>query len=103
MESSKSAGPLPLPPGTQVTAASGRGLVLHSPEAVPAGAILEFELLLGARPLQVMARVVEARAQSGGQTLQTEFVAMAQVDRDSLMDFLQAVGPQALRVRRPQP
>ena len=102
MEPSQSAGPMPLPQGTQVVSASGRGLVLRSPEAVTKGTILEFEVLLGARPLQVMARVVEARAEPGGHSLHTEFVAMAQVDRDSLIDFLTAVGPESLRVRRTQ-
>jgi hypothetical protein len=87
--------------GVQVRAATARGLVLVSPQAVPSGAVLECEVLLGARPLPVMARVVSCRSGEGpGKHLvEVEFLAMAQVDRDSLTDFLSAVGASALRVR----
>ncbi len=95
----QASGPLPLPAGASVQGASARGLRLASPTPVPRGAVLEFDLLLGARPLAAMGRVVECSAGDGGHVVQIEFLAMAQVDRDSLADFLTAVGPSALRVR----
>jgi hypothetical protein len=98
------AGPLPLPEGTRVESVTTRGLSLTTLSAVPKGAVLEFELLLGARPMRVMARVAEARAPARGQTeLVVEFLAMSQEDRDSLADSLQAVGATDLRVRPRRP
>jgi hypothetical protein len=95
-----STGPHSLPPGTTVEAASARGASLVSPTPVPKGAVLEFDLLLGARPLQLMARVVECRTLGPSRhALETEFLAMAQADRDSLADFIQAVGCTSLGVR----
>lgn len=94
-------GPIPLPPGTEVRAASSRGLTLRCAENVAPRSVIEFDLLLGARPLQVMARVVKSQAEGPtSHVLQTEFVALAQMERDVLVDFLQAVGIEALRVRR---
>jgi hypothetical protein len=47
-----------------------------------------------------MARVAESHPIGPTRyALATEFLAMAQVDRDSLADFLQAVGPTSLTVR----
>jgi hypothetical protein len=64
------------------------------------GAVLEMELLLGARPLPVMARVTECQPEGGGShRVQADFVALAQVDRDTLADVLQAMGAGALSVR----
>jgi hypothetical protein len=95
-----SAGPQPLPPGTTVEKASAKGADLVSPTPVPKGTVLEFEVLLGARPIPVMARVAESHPMGPARfALATEFLAMAQVDRDSLADFLQAVGPASLTVR----
>ena len=100
MESSHTE-PIPLPIGVQVRSASGRGLVLLSPQALPQGAVLDCEVLLGARPLPVMARVVTCRSGDGPgkHVVEVEFLAMAQADRDSITDFLTAVGSSALRVR----
>src|SRR5574341_2556229 len=87
-------GPVPVPQGTHVESATPKGLALVSPQPVPAGSILEMDLLMGARPLTVMARVLECHAASspGKHRLDVEFLAMAQVDRDNLTDFLTAVG-----------
>jgi hypothetical protein len=96
-------GPTLLPDGTRIGAATARGLVLVTPSPVTIGATVEFELLLGARPLDVTARVLSSVPERvGGFTVEVEFQAMAQADRDALADFLQAVGPTALRVRRRQ-
>lgn len=94
-------GPVSLPAGTTVSVASARRLTLLSPQPLEAGAVLEFDLLLGARPMAAMGRVRECRHAEGSSpyTVDVELLALAQVDRDSLADFLQAVGPAALRVR----
>jgi len=94
--------PVPLPAGAEVRAASARGLTLVSPEPVTPGAVLECDLLLGARPLPVVARVTQCREAEQAQRhlVNVEFLAMAQIDRDSIADFLTAVGSAALRVRR---
>jgi hypothetical protein len=61
---------------------------------------MEFELLLGARPLEAVGRVVSAGADpQGGWRVDLELVAVAQVERDVLADFLQAVGAGSLRIR----
>lgn len=101
MNPASPAGPTSLPNGTELLTVSGRGLTLRSPEPVAAGSVLEFDLLLGMRPIPVMARVTACRETSGGKghELDVEFVALAQMDRDSVTDFLQAVGPRALSVR----
>jgi hypothetical protein len=91
--------PAPLPPGAEVTAATARGLTLRSRYAVAPGAVVEFDLLLGARPMPMMGRVVGCRGEAERHVVEIEFVALAQVDRDELADFLTAVGPSALRVR----
>lgn len=94
-------GPVPLPAGTEVRAASAKGMTLVSPQPLPRGSVLECDLLMGARPLSLMARVVDCRPAGppSKHVVEVEFLVMAQVDRDSLADFLQAVGPSALRVR----
>jgi hypothetical protein len=90
-----------LPEGTRIGAATARGLVLVTPSPVTIGAVAEFELLLGARPLDISARVLSSVPERvGGFTVEVEFLVMSQGDRDALADFLQAVGPSALRVRR---
>jgi hypothetical protein len=90
-----------LPDGTRIGAATARGLVLVTPSPVTIGAVTEFELLLGARPLDVTARVLSSVPERvGGFTVEVEFLVMSQADRDALADFLQAVGPTALHVRR---
>ena len=95
-----SSGPIPLPPGAEVRAATSRGVTLRCSQAIPPGSVLEFDLWLGARPLQVLARVVKSVSEdASGHVFQTEFVALAQMERDILADFLQAVGPEALRAR----
>jgi hypothetical protein len=97
-------GPVPLAAGTEVETASARGLRLVSPVAHTRGTVLEFEILLGARPLPVMARVSECRPKGAlRHSLVTEFLAMSQADQDSLADFLQAVGAASLRVRPRRP
>ena len=95
-------GPVALPPGVEVLEASGRGLTLRSPTPLPPRALLGLDLLLGARPLSVMTRIVDSRVDGSGRShlVELEFVALAQMDRDTLVDFLQAVGAGALGVRR---
>lgn len=101
MEPTTPSGPIPLPAGARILAASVRGLTLLCPEAVPKGSVLEFDLLLGAWPLSVMGRVTSCRPSSteARHEVEMEFVALAQIDRDSVADFLQAIGVEALRVR----
>lgn len=93
-----------LPEGTRIGAATARGLVLVTPSPVTIGAVAEFEVLLGARPIEVAARVLSSVPElAGGFTVEVEFLTMVQADRDALADFLQAVGPSAIRVRRRPP
>jgi len=93
--------PLTLPRGSQVVAVSARSLSLRCPSPLPLHGLLSFDLLLGVRPLPVIARVVGSHPDPSGdsQLLELEFVALAQMDRDTLVDFLQAVGSGALAVR----
>lgn len=93
--------PVPLPPGTELVTATSHGVTLRVQHPLALGALLELDLMLGARPLEVTGRVVACRlGQRGGEvTAEVDFVAMAQADRDILADFLQAVGPRALRIR----
>lgn len=92
-------GPVPLPPGSEVRTATSKGMTLMCPQPIPRGSIVECDLLMGARPISVMARVVECRPAETRHAVEVEFLAMAQLDRDTLTDFLQAVGPSTLRVR----
>ena len=91
-----------------MVSASGKGVSLRCPSPLPRRAILSFDLVLGARPLPVMARVMDWKAdwhpEEGNEAyiVELEFVALAQVDRDTLVDFVQAVGVQALRARPQQ-
>ena len=96
------AGPLVLPPGVEVLSANGRGIMLRSRTPLPRHGLLGFDLLLGIRPLTVMTRVVDSRpdATPGAYVVEVEFVALAQMDRDTLVDFLQAVGVGSLGARR---
>jgi hypothetical protein len=83
-----------------LTSASARGVALLAPQPLEAGQVIEFDLLLGARPIEVVGRVLGCRAEiTGGFGIDVDLLAVAQVDRDSIVDFLQAVGPGALRVR----
>jgi hypothetical protein len=97
----RTSGPIPIPPGVEVRSATAKGMALVVPQAVAPGSVLEFDILLGARPLSVMARVLQCRSDPGStrHSLEVEFLAMAQMDRDALVDFLTAVGSSALRVR----
>jgi hypothetical protein len=86
-----------------ITDASVVGLTMTCPERLEPGALVDFDLILGARPIATMARVIRcAEEASGGHRVELGFVAMAQVDRDTLADFLQAVGRDVLRVREPR-
>lgn len=93
--------PVSLPVGAQIVDASARGLTLRCPRPLPRRALLSLDLLLGARPIAVTCRVADWRVEepSGTHLVDLEFAAMAQLDRDTLADFLQAVGPGALRLR----
>lgn len=86
-----------------ITDASVVGLTMTSPERLEPGALVDFDLILGARPIATMARVISCAEEiSGRHRVELGFVAMAQVDRDTLADFLQAVGRDVLRVREPR-
>jgi hypothetical protein len=96
-------GPIPVPAGCVIVDATVVGLTMTSPVRLEPGSLVDFDLLLGARPIATMARVI-ACADDGkyGHTVELGFVAMAQVDRDTLADFLQAVGRDVVRVREPR-
>jgi hypothetical protein len=92
-----------VPAGCVITDASVVGLTMTSPERLEAGALVEFDLVLGARPIATMARVISGAVdESGRHRVVLGFVAMAQSDRDTLADFLQAVGRDVLQVREPR-
>lgn len=95
--------PVPLPPGCTVAQASALGLTMISPLRLEPGALVDFDLLLGARPIPTMARILSCTEEPGvGHRVEIGYVAMAQLDRDALTDFLQAVGHDVVRVREPQ-
>jgi hypothetical protein len=92
-----------VPGGCVITDASVVGLTVTSPERLEPGALVDFDLILGARPIATMARVISCREEEHGRHhVDLGFVAMAQIDRDTLADFLQAVGSDVLRVREPK-
>jgi hypothetical protein len=92
-----------VPAGCVITDASVVGLTMTSPDRLEPGALVDFDLILGARPIPTMARVISsAEEPSGRHRVTLGFVAMAQLDRDTLADFLQAVGSDVLRVREPR-
>ena len=83
--------------------ASVVGLAMTSPVRLEPGALVDFDLILGARPIATMARVISCTEEdSDRHRVELGFVAMAQVDRDTLADFLQAVGHDVVRVREPR-
>lgn len=94
--------PASLPTGCQVRSATARGLIVESPQPLAEGSVVEFDLMLGARPLNTLARVRESRGEGAVHLLDLEFLVMAQLDRDTLADFLQAVGRDVVRVREPK-
>ena len=95
--------PVPIPPGCAVVEANVTGLTMVSSRRLEPGSLVDFDLLLGARPLPTMARVLACAEEGGGRhRVEVGFVAMAQVDRDALTDFLQAVGHDVVGVREPQ-
>jgi hypothetical protein len=92
-----------VPAGCVISDASVVGLTMTSPVRLEPGALVEFDLILGARPIATMARVISCAEEAGGRhRVGLGFVAMAQVDRDTLADFLQAVGRDVIRVREPR-
>ena len=89
-----------MPAGCVITDASVVGLTMTSPQRLEPGALVDFDLILGARPITTEARVISCAEEAPGRhRVVLGFVAMAQVDRDTLADFLQAVGRDVLRVR----
>ncbi len=91
---------LALPEGAEIQAVSAKGVTLHCPAPLKAGSVLEFDLLLGIRPLPVMARVFNStRVSAVAHRVEAQFLAMQQGEKDILVDFLQAVGPAAVRAR----
>ena len=79
------------------------GLTMTSPERLEPAPPGRFRPELGARPISTLARVIScAEEASGRHRVELGFVAMAQLDRDTLADFLQAVGRDVLRVREPR-
>ncbi len=92
-----------MPAGCVIADASVVGLTMTSPERLEPGALVELDLILGARPIATMARVIACAEDAAGRhRVELGFVAMAQVDRDTLADFLQAVGHDVMRVREPR-
>jgi len=95
--------PVALPAGVSIGSVNAKGMTLVSPKPVLEGCIVEFDLLLGFRPLLAIARVLDCRMEGPARyAIEVSFLAMAQLDKDSLVDFLQTVGPAALRVREHQ-
>ena len=95
--------PVSIPSGCAVVEANVTGLTMVCPRRLEPGSLVDFDLLLGARPLPTMARVLTCVDEPGGRhRVEVGFVAMAQVDRDALTDFLQAVGHDVVGVREPQ-
>ena len=79
------------------------GLTMTSPVRLEPGWLVDFDLILGARPIATMARVIACADEAPGRhRVELGFVAMAQHDRDTLADFLQAVGRDVVRVREPR-
>ena len=79
------------------------GLTVTCPRRLEPGSLVDFDLVLGAHPIATMARVIACTDEAPGRhRAELGFVAMAQADRDTLTDFLQAVGPDVLRVREPR-
>jgi hypothetical protein len=86
-----------------ITDATVVGLSMTCPQRLEPGSLVDFDLILGARPIATMARVIACSDEAPGRhRVDLGFVAMAQVDRDTLADFLQAVGRDVLRVREPR-
>jgi len=92
-----------VPAGCVIADASVVGLTMTSPVRMEPGSLVDFDLILGARPIATMARVITCSDDDAGRHhVELGFVAMAQVDRDTLADFLQAVGRDVVRVREPR-
>ena len=92
-----------MPAGCVIVDASVVGLTMTSPTRIEPGSLVDFDLVLGARPIATLARVIACADEAPGRhRVELGFVAMAQVDRDTLADFLQAVGRDVLRVREPR-
>jgi len=92
-----------VPAGCVIVDASVVGLTMTSPLRLEPGSLVEFDLLLGARPIATMARVIVCAEENlGHHRVELGFVAMSQADRDTLADFLQAVGHDVVRVREPR-
>jgi len=92
-----------VPAGCVITDASVVGLTMTCPERLEPGALVDFDLILGARPIATEARVISCVEEAPDRhRVVLGFVAMAQVDRDTLADFLQAVGRDVLRVGGPR-
>src|SRR5918994_6906617 len=76
--------PIPPPPGGEVPEATAMGATLTSPLRLQPGALVDLDLLLGARPLPTMARVLSCAEEAPRRhRVEVGFVAMAQVDRDT--------------------
>jgi hypothetical protein len=92
-----------VPAGCAIRDASVVGLTMTSPVRLEPGSLVDFDLVLGARPIATMARVIACAEEAASRhRVELGFVAMAQVDRDTVADFLQAVGPEVIRVREPR-
>ena len=92
-----------MPSGCVIVDASVVGLTMTCRERLEPGSLVDFDLILGARPIATMARVIACADEAPGRhRVELGFVAMAQVDRDTLADFLQAVGRDVVRVREPR-
>ena len=92
-----------MPAGCAIVTAGVVGLTMTSPVRLEPGSLVDFDLVLGARPIATLARVTGCADEADGRhRVDLGFVAMAQLDRDTLADFLQAVGCDVVRVREPR-
>ena len=55
-----------MPAGCVISDASVVGLTMTSPVRLEPGALVEFDLILGARPIATMARVISCAEEAGG-------------------------------------
>jgi len=95
----QSNGPAPLPLGARLVGVSARGLTLACRAPANIGSLIELDLALGARPLALLTRVTGSQPAEAAHRVELEFVGLAQLDRDTIADFLTALGPGAFSIR----
>ena len=90
--------PAPLPLGARLVGVSARGLTLACPAPAHIGSLIELDLTLGVRPVPLLARVTASQPAEAAHRIELEYVGLAQLDRDTIADFLTALGPGAVSI-----